>query len=324
MSNSSRSYRVGPSLEGKFLALLLLLLGAVPITSFGAAVLLHQVHPLARVHPQQYPPRRRSMPYPPYYSATSTTSSSNNSGRWQQCIRSPFFELHSSRSAGGGEEKLSDAALDVGSSSGVRRFLGRGPQAVVREGSVLVAPPNEYHHYYRQAAIFIYEIGLMSNDNQEEEEDASNYIIRGVILDHPTPFTWQEMLGTSFQDSGLGENRLFRGGDQGGPNGIVLLHRHHRPPDDDDDPEIGSSGLYQGGWEAAVAAVQAGEAHVDDYKAFFNYCEFSETELESLLVDDESGDSWASVEVDTDLVLNADWDRGDCWKRIRNAISQHM
>jgi len=196
------------------------------------------------------------------------------------------------------------------SSAGAVRFLGKGPRAIVREGSVLVAPQHEYHHYYRQAAIFLYDMG---------EDDEGVYVIRGLILDHPTPFTLKEMIPGKFDDSELGESLLFRGGDKGG-DGVVLLHNRAELGQ----AEIGGSGIYQGGWDAAVAAIEAGEAELDDFKAFFNYCEFSEQELEELLDSQEDGDSWASVEVGYDIVLDEDWDRGDCWKRLRNAVSQQM
>jgi len=208
-----------------------------------------------------------------------------------------------------------------GSSDSDVRFLGKGPRAIVREGSVLVAPQHEYHHYYRQAAIFVYDMG------QDEQEGV--YVIRGVILDHPTPFTLREMIPAKFvQQPGaddndnsnpLGESLLFRGGDKGA-DGVVLLH--NRP--ELGVSEIGASGVFQGGWDAALAAVAANEADADDFKAFFNYCEFTEAELEDLLESEEDGDSWASVEVGNDIVLSDQWDRGDCWKRLRNAVSQQM
>ena len=207
------------------------------------------------------------------------------------------------------------------------RFLGRGPRAIVREGAVLVAPQHEYHHYYRQAAIFVYDMGY--EDDHLEQEGV--YVIRGVILDHPTPFTLQEMIPAKFvqqppgdnndnnSNNPLGESLLFRGGDKGA-DGVVLLH--NRP--ELGVAEIGASGVFQGGWDAALAAVAANEADADDFKAFFNYCEFTEAELEELLESEEDGDGWASVEVGNDIVLSDQWDRGDCWKRLRNAVSQQM
>lgn len=195
------------------------------------------------------------------------------------------------------------------------RFLGKGQRAIVRPGVVLIAPTNEYHHYYRQAAIFIYAMG---------EDEHGVYVVRGVIVDHPTPFTLAEMMpetikNNNVKNSPLGDNLMFRGGDKGG-DGVILLHNKEQLGQS----LIGLSGIYQGGWDAAIAACTAGDAIADDFKVFFNFCEFTELEIEDLLKSTEDGDCWASVEVTSDLILNGDWDRGDCWRKLRNAISLQM
>jgi hypothetical protein len=196
------------------------------------------------------------------------------------------------------------------------RFLGKGERAIVRNGVVLIAPADEFHHFYRQAAIFIYSMGQLG-DNDDDD-----YLIRGLIIDHPTPFTLNEMIDVNTSivdaDNPLGEALVWRGGDKGG-EGVVLLHSRA----DLGQPQIGLSGLYQGGWDAALDACAEGKANADDdFKIFFNYCEFTEQELESMLELDEEGDSWISVEVDPSLILNADWNRGACWARLRNAVRQ--
>jgi hypothetical protein len=190
------------------------------------------------------------------------------------------------------------------------RFLGKGENAIVRPGVVLIAPSQEFHHYYRHAAIFIHAMG---------EDEYGEYVIRGVIVDHPTPFTLKEMTdpNAAIQDSPLGENVLFKGGDKGG-DGIILLHSQETLGQS----PIGMSGIYQGGWDAALAACANGAADVDDFKIFFNYCQFNEKELEDLLKSNEDGDCWVSVEVSADIVLDSDWDRGDAWQRLRNSVAQ--
>jgi hypothetical protein len=188
----------------------------------------------------------------------------------------------------------------------LRRFLGKGERAIVRNGVVLVAPAEEYHHFYRQAGVFIYTMG---------EDEVGEYVVRGLIVDHPTPFTLREMIdnkGIPLENNPLGETLVFRGGDKGG-EGVVLLHTRK----DLGQSEIGSSGLYQGGWEAALEACAQGKAKPEEFKIFFNYCEFTEKELESMLTLDEEGDG--SVEVNPDFVLNPDWNRGAAWARLRNA-----
>lgn len=187
----------------------------------------------------------------------------------------------------------------------VRSFLGKGPEAVVRNGVVLISPAEEFHHFYRQAAIYIYTMG--------EAEDGSDYLIRGLILDHPTAFSVGESMPNA--PLALSENRIFRGGDRGG-EGIILLHDHA----DWDVEEIGNSGVYQGGWDAALKAKEVGE---NSCKVFFNYCEFTELELDGMLgMKRDDGDAWMSLEVDPTFVLDESYDRGDAWKRLRNAVAQ--
>ena len=194
------------------------------------------------------------------------------------------------------------------------RFLGRGSNAVVRPGCVLVAPKQEFHHYYRQAAIFVHAMGVA-------DDGSGDYVIRGLILDHPTPFTLAEMMDhqPAVVDSALGTNFLFRGGDKGG-DGVILLHSQPHIGNGD---EIGTSGLYQGGWQEALAeCFDYPQQAPPLYKAFFNYCEFTEQELEDLMDCEEEGDAWMSVEVPADFVLNQDFDRGDAWAALRNVILQ--
>jgi hypothetical protein len=42
----------------------------------------------------------------------------------------------------------------------LRFGIGLGPNAIVREGVVLVAPPEEYNHYLMRSALFVYAMGL--------------------------------------------------------------------------------------------------------------------------------------------------------------------
>lgn len=200
---------------------------------------------------------------------------------------------------------------------GVTAYLGKGPNAVIRQGSVLVAPPNEYHHFYKNSAIFVYSIGL-----DPEEKDGNEYVIRGVILDHPTPFTLSEMIESErTKKNPLGDTLVFRGGDRGG-EGVLLVHNSAEIGGCDN--EIGTSGLYQGNWDDVLSACAAGSMDAENNaKVFFNYCEFSESELESLMtLDKETGDGWLSVEVEPRVVLNPDYDRGSAWSMLRNAVRE--
>eukprot|EP00539_Tryblionella_compressa_P014979 CAMPEP_0178835740 /NCGR_PEP_ID=MMETSP0746-20121128/11793_1 /TAXON_ID=913974 /ORGANISM="Nitzschia punctata, Strain CCMP561" /LENGTH=246 /DNA_ID=CAMNT_0020498345 /DNA_START=176 /DNA_END=916 /DNA_ORIENTATION=- len=186
------------------------------------------------------------------------------------------------------------------SSSNIR-FLGRGKNAIVRPGVVLVAPAEEFHHFLRQAAVFIYAMG--TNDDDE-------YVIRGVILDHPTPFTMGEMM-ESKTSGGVFDNLIYRGGDTG-PESAFCLHS----VDSMGLEEIGTSGIHQGGDLTQIP-------DPTKVKFFFNYMEFLEQELEDMLdVTHSDGDSWAAVEVPPEFILDSGYDRGDAWSRLRNAIRE--
>ena len=154
------------------------------------------------------------------------------------------------------------------------RFLGRGSNAIVRPGVVLLAPAEEFHHYLRQSAVFIYAMGTDDNDE---------YVIRGVILDNPTPFSMGEMM-ESKTSGGVYDNLIYRGGESGGQEAFCL-----HSVDTMGLEEIGTSSIYQGG--------DLGK--IDDpsnVKFFFNYMEFLEQELEDMLeIIHEDGDGWTSV-----------------------------
>jgi hypothetical protein len=252
--------------------------------------------------------------------------------------------------------------------NGMIQFLGKGTDAIVRLGVVLVSPHNEFHHFYRQAAIYIYAMGY--DDTMPLNEDGtSTYYIRGVILDHPTPFTVHEMipslsttdilydtttgtsntptpslllLSSSSSSPGrhpLASNLIFRGGDKGRENSVLLLHNQKNIPGCSE--EIGTSGLYHGGFDyiaschSRSSSSNSSDGGTDNnsdidmdgnnFKFFFNYCEFTEDEIEELFASTEDGDAWASVQIhDPSIILNEEWDRGDCWRYIRNGIVSQM
>ena len=107
-------------------------------------------------------------------------------------------------------------------------------------------------------------------------------------------------------------NLIYRGGDRGSDN-VFMLHNQRSVGEG---IEIGTSGIYQGGLQDALEACHKGTAKAEDFKFFFNFCQFTEDELESMLDDDP----WIAVEVPSDYILNAEYDRGDCWKQLRNAL----
>lgn len=213
-----------------------------------------------------------------------TTSSSNAFVIQPQRRSSPLYSLANN--------------MDIASSI---RFLGKGTRAIVREGCVLIAPPDEFNHYLMQASVFIYAIGLDEYDEQ---------VIRGVVLDNPTPFTMGEMAGVS---GSLAGNLLYRGGNTGGEVAMMLHSESELKRD-----EIGTSGIYEGGLELAMVEDQ----EIDNFKFFFNYCEFSPIELETMLETGDNGtdgDAWTSVEVPKEVILE-EWDKNECWRFLRNVV----
>lgn len=142
-------------------------------------------------------------------------------------------------------------------------------------------------------------------------DDTDEYVIRGVIIDNPTPFSMGEMM-ESKTSGGVYENLIYRGGESGGQEAFCL-----HSIDTLGLEEIGTSSLYQGG----------DLEKIDDpskVKFFFNYMEFLEQELEDMLeIIHEDGDGWTSVEVPPEMVLDSDYDKGEAWSRLRNAIREN-
>lgn len=179
------------------------------------------------------------------------------------------------------------------------RYLGRGSEAIVRVGCVLLPPAEEFHHYLRQAAVFIYAMGT---------DDTDEYVIRGVIVDNPTPFSMGEMMEHK-TNGGVYENLIHRGGDTGGEDAFCLHSDNTLGLE-----EIGKSKLYQGGDVEQIS-------DRSKVKFFFNYMEFLEQELEDMLdITHDDGDCWSSVEVPPEMILNPEYDKGECWTRLRNSI----
>jgi hypothetical protein len=226
-------------------------------------------------------------------------------------------------------QSQSDDASEPASSSSPSSFgasvrlLGRGANAIVRPGVVLVAPPDEFHHFLRKSAVFIYAMGT---------DDDDVYVIRGAIIDHPTPFTIHEMTPggaavlngeetekPSTPETECLQNLVYRGGERG--DSVFMLHSDAKLADQVDQEMIGSTGVFQGGLDHALTTNYV----LDPLKAkfFFSYMEFTEAELDEMLGNREDENTqWVSVEVPPDFVLNNTWDRGEAWARLRNAIRE--
>eukprot|EP00980_Cylindrotheca_fusiformis_P018645 scaffold6200_cov118-Cylindrotheca_fusiformis.AAC.7 len=227
-------------------------------------------------------------------------------------------QIHSTPPSPSSSRRLMQESSSSSTTSSNIQFLGRGSNAIVRPGAVLLSPSEEFHHYLREAAIFIYAMGLDDNDV---------YVIRGAIIDHPTAFTIGEMMGESssaaakIKEIPILSNMLYRGGDSGGES-IFMLHSDDAIAESANLEMIGNSGIYEGGFNDVLSA--SDEFDVDKAKFFFHYMEFTEQELLSMLVDPENGaDAWTSVEVPPEIVMSCDYGRGDCWARLRNAVREY-
>ena len=200
------------------------------------------------------------------------------------------------------------------------KILGRGADAVVKLGSILVPPSEEFHHYYRESAIYIYAMGTTDDD------DSGDYVIRGVLIDHPTPFVLDEVIendGMQMEDP-LGFNLIYRGG--GNSKESILLFHKHSDLDSETSTQIADN-IYQGGLNEGRNKILNGNAESTDFKFFFGYCEFTEEELEEMLNSsfEDENDTWTSVTVDNpDFILSTDWEKGDAYKYLRNSIKQQL
>jgi hypothetical protein len=240
------------------------------------------------------------------------------------------------------------AAPAIGTSWNGITYLGEGPDAVVRLGCVLVAPDHENSHFLRRAAVLVHAMGEIdpaaaaspspfhSRNCGEGGGGSGEYMIRGLILDHPTAFTLADMMpGVDPETNRMSHLPIFRGGDTG-RDGLILLQHIPGPraaAAATSAIEISKNGLYHGGWDEALRAASgsdrssAAQVHAGNFKVFFNYLEFTETQLEEMLAADpaaEGGDDcrWVSLEVPPSTVLNSDYSRGGAWSDLRNAVAR--
>ncbi|EJK76913.1 hypothetical protein THAOC_01294 [Thalassiosira oceanica] len=210
---------------------------------------------------------------------------------------------------------LSDTSCSSTSDDGGIRFLGRGDDAIIRPGSVLVSPSFEFDHFLMRSAIFVYAIG---EDDQQDET-----IIRAVVIDHPTAFDIGEMSPTV--TSRLANNTLFRGG-YDGSDAVMLLHSAGGMDGsvETTGSEIGCSGIYEGGISSIQKQVDAGLIDPSQCKFFFNYMEFGLKQLDDMFrtVGVPDWDSWTSIEIPPEMVLSSEYARGQLWAKLRGIIKR--
>ena len=152
-------------------------------------------------------------------------------------------------------------------------------------------------------------------------DDDERTIIRGVILDHPSAFTIGEMSPNVM--GSLSENQLFRGGYDGSDTAMILHSAGGPDGPVKSDTMIGTSGLFEGGIVSAMESVDAGVIDPDLCKFFFNYMQFTEQEVDNMFAGQgDDGDSWVSLEIPPEYVLNSDYNRSELWYRLRNNIRE--
>ena len=204
---------------------------------------------------------------------------------------------------------LSDTACSSASDDGGIRFLGRGDDAIVRPGSVLVSPSFEFDHFLMRSALFVYAIG--------EDDQQGETIIRAVVIDHPTAFEIGEMSPTV--TSRLANNTLFRGG-YDGSDAVMFLHSAGGK--ETTGSEIGCTGIYEGGIASVQKQVDAGLIDPSQCKFFFNYMEFSLKQLDDMFATVEDNDFWTSLEIPSEMVLSSEYARGQLWAKLRGIIKR--
>lgn len=86
---------------------------------------------------------------------------------------------------------------------------------------------------------------------------------------------------------------------------------------------IGTSGIYEGGLQAAMDLADDGLVDPEKFKFFFNYVEFTDKELDSMLhATDSEGDAWFSVEVSPHIILGSEYTRGQAWSYLRRQMKK--
>eukprot|EP00612_Vaucheria_litorea_P003070 CAMPEP_0171469768 /NCGR_PEP_ID=MMETSP0945-20130129/11497_1 /TAXON_ID=109269 /ORGANISM="Vaucheria litorea, Strain CCMP2940" /LENGTH=228 /DNA_ID=CAMNT_0011999007 /DNA_START=184 /DNA_END=866 /DNA_ORIENTATION=+ len=147
-------------------------------------------------------------------------------------------------------------------------------------GVVLIASPTDFGHFTQKSVALIYEY--------------SNEATKAVVLDKGTPFTIGEM--TSLNVGPLHENRLFRGGEDGGSS-VVMIHGRH---DIENSLRIGDTNLFVGGLTSAVKAVEEGRVQAEEFKFFFNFMRWSPGALEEQVAEGK----WSTAFISDRCILS--------------------
>ena len=121
-------------------------------------------------------------------------------------------------------------------------------------GSVVMANPGSFDHYFLESLVLVLE--------HSESEGT-----RGVLLNHETPWQVHDMSPGAIEP--FAANTVFLGGDAG-RDSMLMVHGESMLPGA---KEIGR-GVYQGGVESAVLAVEEGALPADRFKFFYKSVEW--------------------------------------------------
>jgi len=128
------------------------------------------------------------------------------------------------------------------------------PAESLGPGSVILAHPGSFDHYFLESLVLILEHG----------PDGT----KGVLLNHETPWTVED-LAPDAKMAPFAANAVFLGGDAGRDT-ITMVHGEFELPGA---VEVGQ-GVYTGGVDAALRAVTEGALPPDRFKFFYKSVEW--------------------------------------------------
>ncbi|KAG5181565.1 hypothetical protein JKP88DRAFT_320900, partial [Tribonema minus] len=178
-----------------------------------------------------------------------------------------------------GVTRAAARSADATRTSSTRCALSVQPVEGLDAGVVLVASKNDYGHFTMKSVALVFEYSMEAS--------------KAVVLDRGSPFTIGEM--TSLDMGPLANNRLYRGGEDGG-SAVVMIHMRG---DLAGAQQIGDSDLFVGGLQAAKEAVASGQAQASEFKFFFNFMRWSPGGLEEQV---EKG-KWSTIFLDKSAIM---------------------
>eukprot|EP00316_Scyphosphaera_apsteinii_P015627 CAMPEP_0119323098 /NCGR_PEP_ID=MMETSP1333-20130426/59999_1 /TAXON_ID=418940 /ORGANISM="Scyphosphaera apsteinii, Strain RCC1455" /LENGTH=393 /DNA_ID=CAMNT_0007330475 /DNA_START=143 /DNA_END=1324 /DNA_ORIENTATION=+ len=161
-------------------------------------------------------------------------------------------------------------------------------------GSVVVAAPGSFDHYYLEGLVLVI-------------EDSESSGTRGVLLNHQTPWQVYDM---NPMLSAFSQNTVFLGGDAGRDT-MIMLHSEAGLPNA---RHVGGV-VWQGGVAAAEEAVENGELDAEQFKFFYKTCEWLPGQLNKQL---DQG-LWEVAELSPSLLFGQSGQR-EMWSLVRSLL----